>query len=101
MIMPVESCKSKKIIMNDIRLDPATVAGYETREQLKRIESMARSLSEKGQLVPIIVNVDLTTIWAGHTRYFAAKKLNWRVIDAIVMNDKEWNAYIMSNGAQI
>ena len=99
--MSSESRNPTRICINDIHLDPVTLASYETLEQQEKIESMARSLKEKGQLVPIIVNADLTTIWAGHTRYFAAKKLNWQFIEAIIMNDREWSNYIVSNGAQV
>ena len=57
----------KRIRIDDIHLDPATLASYENPEQKERITQMAESLREKGQLQPIIVNQDLTIIWRGHT----------------------------------
>ena len=99
--MSVGMRKPTKIRIDDIHLDPVTLAGYETPEQQERINSMAKSLKVKGQLEPIIINPDLATIWRGHTRYFAAKKLKWEFIEAIVVDGKEWNDYIGSNGAQI
>jgi len=90
-----------KIRIDGIHLDPATLASYKTPEQEKSIKSMVKSLQEKGQLEPIVVNADLTVIWRGHTRYFAAKRLEWSFIEAIIMNEKEWSNYISSNGAQV
>jgi ParB-like chromosome segregation protein Spo0J len=99
--MWIETRKPKRIRIDNIHLDPVTLASYETPEQRKRIGLMADSLKEKGQLQPIIVNLDLTIIWRGHTRYLGAKKLNWQFIEAIIMSDKEWNDYIESNSAQV
>jgi ParB-like chromosome segregation protein Spo0J len=84
--------------VDDIRLDPVTIASYGTREQQKRVEEMAKDLKERGQLEPIIVNRDLTIIWRGHTRYFAAERLKWPSIEAIVMNAEEWSAYATWEG---
>lgn len=42
---------------------------------------------------PIIVSEELE-IRDGHMRYLAAKKLGWKLIKVIIMNDEEWNAYM-------
>lgn len=99
--MPVGLRKPKRLRISDIRLDPITISGYENRTQQEKIERMIESLKEKGQLEPIIANEDLTIIWRGHTRYFAAKRLKWRFIKAIIMNNTEWNDYILSNRALV
>lgn len=99
--MTLESRKRVKIRMEDIRLDSGITEGYLIPEQQERIDDMARDLKERGQLEPIIINEHLNIIWRGHTRYFAAKKLKWPLIEAIIMNTEEWSTYIMSNGAQV
>ena len=60
----------------------------------KRIEQMAESLQREGQKDPIFVKNDLTSIWDGHTRFLAAKKLSWPTIRVIKMTVEEWQAYI-------
>lgn len=97
----VELHKSRKIAINEIHLDAMTIASYKTPVQQKRIVLMAESLRKKGQLESIIVSEDLSVIWRGHTRYFAAKKLKWKTIEAIIMNNKEWNDYILTNNAHV
>ena len=97
----IDKRKSVEIHMADIRLDPLIIASYGTCEQQRRIEQMIESLKEQGQHKPIIVNENLTIIWSGHTRYFAAKRLKWATIDAIIMNADEWDEYIMTNNAQV
>jgi len=98
-IMSIESSKSVKIRVDDIRLDPVTIRYYQTPEGQKLVEDMSRELQKKGQLEPIIVNEDLTVIWRGHTRYFAAKRLGWLFIEAIIMGNNEWSAYIRTPNA--
>lgn len=99
--MSLESRKSVKIRIDDVRLDPVTTAGYQTPDQRKRIDGMARDLKERGQLEPIIINEDHTIIWRGHTRYFAAKWLGWPSIEAIIMSAEEWTAYITAPSARV
>lgn len=54
-----------------------------------RIDAMAKSLSEHGQLCPIIIAKHLNTAWkvvAGATRLLAAQQLGWEQIDAKVIS---------------
>jgi hypothetical protein len=99
--MSLESRKSMKIRVDDIRLDPVTIRYYQSTDGQKLVDNMVRKLKERGQREPIIVNEDLTVIWRGHTRYFAAKRLGWAFIEAIIASSDEWSDYIKTPGARV
>ena len=73
-----------KVKIEDIRLNPQQdVVPYQTPEQQKEIERIAEQFRKKGQLRPIRLYDDCT-IRDGHLRFYAAKKLGWKEIDATI-----------------
>jgi len=62
---------------------------YESPEQQKEIDKMAKRLQDEGQREPIRLREDLTII-DGHLRYFAARRLGFKLIKAVIISTKEW-----------
>lgn len=84
--------KSRAILevkIDDIQLNPSDKLAYESPEQQRKIEKMAEHLREEGQLEPIRLTEDLAVL-DGHLRYFAASRLGWKVIKAIMMSVEEF-----------
>jgi hypothetical protein len=85
--------KSKTVSVGDIRLNRTELVVYNVEEQRKRIAKMVLALQNGQDYEPIIVSEGLA-IRDGHTRYLAAKKLGWKSIKVIIIDDEEWNEYI-------
>jgi len=52
------------------------------------VDDLVESMSEFGQLQPILINQDYELI-AGYRRYKAAKKLGWQTIDVKIIDVKD------------
>jgi ParB-like chromosome segregation protein Spo0J len=72
-----------KVKMEEIRLNPQDVLAYQSPEQQKEIEKKVELFREEGQLKPIRLYDDYT-IRDGHLRFYAARKLGWKEIDATI-----------------
>ena len=80
--------KSRGIVeikIDDIQLNPSDTLAYESPEQQRKIDKMAKRLREEGQLEPIRLREDLTII-DGQLRYFAARRLGCKVVKAIIVS---------------
>lgn len=71
-----------QIPLKDIKIPPRI------RDRKVDVNDLVESLSEFGQLQPIILNQDYELI-AGYRRYKAAKKLGWNTIDAKIIDVKD------------
>lgn len=71
-----------QIPLRDIKIPPRI------RDRKVNVDDLVESLSEFGQLQPILVNQDYELI-AGYRRYKAAKKLGWDTIDAKIIDVKD------------
>jgi ParB-like chromosome segregation protein Spo0J len=72
-----------KVKIDDIKLNPSDVLPYQTQDQQKEIEKMAKRFQKEGQLKPIRLYDDYSII-NGHLRFYAAKKLEWKEINATI-----------------
>lgn len=81
-------------IIDDLPISRLRPSGMPIRLGAEEIESLARSIKEKGLLQPIIVwpkDDDYFEVVAGNRRYTACKLLGWRKIPChiVELNDKE------------
>jgi len=73
-----------KVKMGDIKLNPDLDAKpYQTLEQQKEIAKKVEQLQKQGQITPIRLYPGYTII-NGHLRFYAAKKLGWKEINATI-----------------
>lgn len=90
----------KKGTLQTVKINSIKVPEYHDRTDVDNdnIESLASNMSEVGQLTPIIVekkddeNFELIS---GLRRYFAASKLIWTEIDAIVLENLDEQSRIL------
>jgi len=80
-----------KVKIEDIKLDFAQdIRPYQTPEQQEEIDKKIEQLRTEGQREAIELDADYK-IKNGHLRFFAAKKLGWKEIDATIEpRAKEW-----------
>ncbi len=71
-----------QIPLKDIKIPPRV------RNRKIEVDDLVESMSEFGQLQPILINQDYELI-AGYRRYKAAKKLGWQTIDAKIIDVKD------------
>jgi len=71
-----------QIPLKDIKIPPRI------RNKKIEVDDLVESMSEFGQLQPILINQDYELI-AGYRRYKAAKKLGWQTIDAKIIDVKD------------
>jgi ParB family chromosome partitioning protein len=71
-----------QIPLKDIKIPPRV------RNRKIDVDDLVESMSEFGQLQPILINQDYELI-AGYRRYKAAKKLGWQTIDVKIIDVKD------------
>jgi len=71
-----------QIPLKDIKIPPRV------RNKKIDVDDLVESMSEFGQLQPILINQDYELI-AGYRRYKAAKKLGWQTIDVKIIDVKD------------
>jgi len=71
--------------MSGLKIDSKN-ANLHTEEQL---DVLAGSLTRFGQVKPIVVNRDDGTIIAGNATFFAAQRLGWKTIAAVLVDPKK------------
>ncbi|GIX41329.1 MAG: chromosome partitioning protein ParB [Leptospiraceae bacterium] len=71
-----------QIPLKDIKIPPRI------RNRKVEVDDLVESMSEFGQLQPILINQDYELL-AGYRRYKAAKKLGWQTIDAKIIDVKD------------
>lgn len=73
---------------NVIEIDISSITPYENnpRNNEKAIDYVAESIKNFGFRVPVIIDKD-NVIVAGHTRYKAAKQLEFKKVPCIVVSD--------------
>lgn len=71
-----------QIPLKDIKIPPRI------RNRKVDVDDLVTSLSEFGQLQPILINQDYELI-AGYRRYKAAKILGWQTIDSKIIDIKD------------
>jgi len=71
-----------QIPLKDIKIPPRI------RNRKVEVDDLVESMSEFGQLQPILINQDYELL-AGYRRYKAAKKLGWQTIDVKIIDVKD------------
>jgi ParB family chromosome partitioning protein len=71
-----------QIPLKDIKIPPRV------RNKKIDVDDLVESMSEFGQLQPILINQNYELI-AGYRRYKAAKKLGWQTIDVKIIDVKD------------
>jgi ParB family chromosome partitioning protein len=85
-------------LVHSLPLSSITSSGRNPRQHVDGIDELADSLRVHGLLQPIVVRRrgrDYELI-AGHRRYEAARKLEWTEIAAVVRNETDETAYILT-----
>jgi hypothetical protein len=84
---------SKASTCNDMIVHKVALAGLKpsrlqpkSRTRLSRVEQLAASMAEFGQIHPIQVNLRTGRIVTGHTRYAAAVLLGWTHINVVYVD---------------
>src|SRR5579871_2450477 len=90
---PVDDRPSDQISLERIRESPRN-----PRQKLERLDELSASLHEYGLLQPVLVRgVDgVYELIAGHRRVAAARQLGWANIDAVVRDEDEDQAYLLT-----
>jgi ParB/RepB/Spo0J family partition protein len=87
-----EMVKLRRSSVNDLPLEIIKIkSNVRTEYPPESIEELANSIKEHGQIQPIVVHPEgaTYTIYVGHRRYFACKKLGLPTIKAIIMEGEE------------
>ena len=83
-----EPLRSLRVKMDDLVLDPANVRRHPERN----LEAIAGSLQRFGQDQPLVVQKQGMVIRKGNGRYEAAKRLGWKTIAALVVDESDIEA---------
>ena len=85
-------------LADEIPLDQVRVSPRNPRHKLDALDDLAASLQEYGLLQPVVVRrVDgAYELIAGHRRLAAARQLGWRRIGAVVRDESDDQAYLLT-----
>src|SRR5258707_15899848 len=85
-------------LVHQVSIDGVRLAGRNPRTGLPAIDELAGSLREHGLLQPIVVRRTGAgyELIAGHRRLEAAKTLGWTEIAAVVRDETDDQAYILT-----